>query len=64
MSLINKPWHLEHRMPRKPTPRQRVEWHLEHARNGRCRPMPDGVKALIRSLELEAPPTGAEGERD
>lgn len=64
MSRINKPWHLEHRMPRNPTPRQRAEWHREHARNCQCRPMPEGMKALIRSLGLEDAPARADVERD
>jgi hypothetical protein len=37
---INKEWHLKHRMPKNPTPEQRLEWHVEHQKNCSCRPLP------------------------
>jgi hypothetical protein len=37
---INKPWHESHRMPRNPTTQQRITWHLEHAQECACRPIP------------------------
>ena len=36
---INAEWHAEHKMPKNPTLDQRVQWHLEHARNCACRPV-------------------------
>jgi len=48
-------WHEQNRMPKNPTPQQRVEWHIEHARNCQCRPIPDGVIALLKALGVEAP---------
>jgi hypothetical protein len=33
---INKNWHLKNKMPEKPTPKQRLKWHLEHAKNCDC----------------------------
>ncbi|MGE0159277.1 MAG: hypothetical protein AB7T31_07670 [Gemmatimonadales bacterium] len=36
-SKINAEWHRAHRMPKNPTPKQRLEWHLAHARACSCR---------------------------
>jgi len=36
---INAKWHLENKMPKKPTLDQRIKWHLEHAKNCSCRPL-------------------------
>jgi hypothetical protein len=43
MGKINKEWHLENKMPKRPTLDQRVEWHVAHAKNCNCRK----VKGLI-----------------
>jgi hypothetical protein len=37
MNNINKVWHLANKMPHKPTLDQQVKWHVEHARNCKCR---------------------------
>ena len=37
---LNKEWHLGHPMPPKPTEAQRLAWHIEHAKNCQCHPMP------------------------
>lgn len=42
-SKLNRDWHHEHRMPAKTTMEQRLEWHLEHAKNCGCRPIPEKV---------------------
>jgi hypothetical protein len=39
-SKLNKDWHHEHRMPANATIEQRLKWHLEHAMNCGCRPIP------------------------
>jgi hypothetical protein len=36
-SRINATWHEAHKMPSKATLDQRVEWHVEHLRECRCR---------------------------
>jgi len=36
---INKNWHLKNKMPRNPTPKEKLRWHLEHAKNCACRPL-------------------------
>jgi len=44
---INKEWHLANRMPEKPTLEEKINWHILHARNCSCRPIPDSIKKDI-----------------
>jgi hypothetical protein len=46
MTKTNRTWHA-HRMPKNPTTQQRIDWHVAHAANYGCRPIPQGVAALI-----------------
>jgi hypothetical protein len=66
MSKTNKLWHAQHRMPKNPTPEQRIEWHVEHARHCRCRPIPESVLAMLGDRVIETPLHGegqpADGE--
>lgn len=59
MATINREWHQLHKMPKNPTSEQRIAWHVEHAKHCRCRPIPEGVYALMQrvgvSLDTEAP---------
>jgi len=50
MSPTNRLWHQQNRMPKNPTPAQRVAWHLEHAKHCHCRPIPAGVAAGVAAL--------------
>jgi hypothetical protein len=34
-------------MPKNPTMEERVDWHLEHARQCACRPIPDEIRKEI-----------------
>jgi len=43
-------------MPKNPTPQQRVEWHVEHAKHCQCRPIPAGVLALIEATDVRGDP--------
>jgi len=36
---INAEWHTKNRMPKNPTLDERVEWHLQHIKNCKCRPL-------------------------
>jgi hypothetical protein len=36
-SKINAVWHKVHRMPKKASTDQRIEWHLAHLKNCACR---------------------------
>lgn len=49
---INKEWHLKNRMPKNPTLEQRIEWHLNHAKNCSCRPIPEKLKAQIKARKF------------
>ena len=40
---MNAEWHRKNRMPARATLRQRTKWHLEHARECGCRPIPGSV---------------------
>jgi hypothetical protein len=45
---INKEWHLKHRMPKNPTPEEKIKWHKEHAKHCDCRPIPEKLAEEIR----------------
>jgi hypothetical protein len=42
-SKLNRAWHEKHPMPPKATIEVRAAWHLEHAEQCGCRPMPQSV---------------------
>jgi len=46
--MINKEWHLAHKMPKDPTIDQRISWHAEHSKNCSCRPMPDDISKTTK----------------
>ena len=48
---INKEWHMAHPMPQHPTLEQRISWHMAHAKNCACRPIPDNLMQIIRNRE-------------
>jgi hypothetical protein len=50
-SKLNADWHRKNRMPKNPTPRQRVKWHVEHAKVCACREMPASIRALIEAAK-------------
>ena len=37
---INATWHLANKMPKNPNLEKRITWHIEHANNCLCRPVP------------------------
>jgi hypothetical protein len=44
---LNADWHLTNRMPKNATLEQRVAWHVGHAANCECRPMPASIRAVL-----------------
>jgi len=44
---INKEWHKENSMPKRATLNQRIQWHVNHARECGCRPIPESLKAKL-----------------
>ena len=54
---LNKAWHEAHKMPKNATLEQRLEWHLSHAFNCRCREMPAKIREeLVARGLLDATP--------
>ncbi|MDO8657900.1 MAG: hypothetical protein Q7K55_04120 [Candidatus Levybacteria bacterium] len=37
---INKNWHEKNKMPKNPSIKDRIKWHLSHSKNCACRPIP------------------------
>ncbi|HLN77156.1 MAG TPA: hypothetical protein VK204_08930 [Nocardioidaceae bacterium] len=52
---MNRDWHLAHVLGSKAPMDRRVEWHLEHARECGCGPIPPSVKAEIRARGMDVP---------
>jgi hypothetical protein len=51
MTKTNRLWHARNRMPKNPTAQQRTAWHLAHASNCACRPIPKGVVVLMNTID-------------
>jgi hypothetical protein len=47
---LNAAWHRAHPMPKNPTRAERTAWHVEHARECACRPVPLAIQAQLRDL--------------
>jgi hypothetical protein len=46
---LNKTWHAKRKMPKNPSLVQRVNWHIAHAKNCGCRPMPASILSALKS---------------
>ena len=46
---INKEWHLGNQMPKNATPRERLDWHLAHAKACACRPLTAEFLAKLKA---------------
>jgi hypothetical protein len=55
MARINAEWHEANPMPNKPTPEQRIAWHVAHAQNCMCRGIPRGVLKLMQERGIPLP---------
>jgi hypothetical protein len=53
MSRINAKWHSANKMPKNSTLDQRVEWHVEHARNCQCRPLAGKILEEIKKRKIK-----------
>lgn len=47
---INKEWHLKNKMPKNPSQKERIKWHLKHAKHCACRPMSEKLKEEIEKF--------------
>ena len=54
-SKLNREWHLGHRMPAKATLEQRLEWHLEHAKNCQCRAITGKIAEEMQKRGIPIP---------
>jgi len=53
--MINKKWHLENKMPKNPSQKERMEWHIEHNKNCGCRKPTESISRQIEEyLESKA----------
>src|SRR5687768_11540627 len=44
MAKLNKNWHAKHKMPKKATLSQKIQWHADHTRECACRPIPKSIQ--------------------
>jgi hypothetical protein len=44
---VNAKWHKKHKMPKNPSAKQRIKWHLAHAKHCDSRPIPEKLLTLI-----------------
>ena len=45
---INAKWHKANPMPKKSTDNQKIQWHVDHARECACRPIPKSILAKMK----------------
>jgi hypothetical protein len=48
---INKDWYEKNRMPKNPTLKQQMEWHIAHATNCVCRQPTEKLRAEIERYQ-------------
>jgi hypothetical protein len=48
MGKINEKWHRAHRMPKNPTAKERLDWHMAHAKACGCRELTPSALARLR----------------
>lgn len=52
---LDREWHALHPMPPKATLEQRIDWHVAHAANCGCRPIPARLLEEMARRGLTAP---------
>lgn len=52
---INRKWHAMHKLGRKATLEERLNWHVKHAANCNCREMPPTIKRELEARGLLVP---------
>ena len=50
--MINKAWHLKHRMPDNPSLEQRIQWHIAHAKACGCREIPPAIMKELKKRKI------------
>ncbi|WP_224701754.1 hypothetical protein [Devosia aquimaris] len=56
---MNRDWHDAHPMPEHATLEQRLAWHLDHAAQCACRPIPDSILTVMTERGIAVPPRPA-----
>jgi hypothetical protein len=51
---MNAQWHAKRKMPRSANLDQRIQWHLDHAKQCGCRPIPPRLLQEIRQRRKNA----------
>lgn len=52
---LNREWHLTHKLPRNASLEERLNWHMLHAENCRCREMPESIRRELEARGWTAP---------
>jgi len=52
---INREWHAAHKLDRKATLEERLNWHVKHAANCDCREMPPTIRRELEARGLLEP---------
>jgi hypothetical protein len=55
METASRLWHEQNKMPKNPTPQQKIDWHIEHAKHCQCRPIPESVLTLMKEHKVALP---------
>ncbi|WP_338721752.1 hypothetical protein [Devosia sp. XK-2] len=55
MQAINRQWHEEHKMPPNARMDERIDWHMAHAAQCGCRPIPPSVLKAMEQRGLLVP---------
>jgi len=50
---LNKKWHDKHSMPHDASEVRRIKWHIAHAKNCGCRPIPAKLLEIIEKRAAE-----------
>lgn len=55
MAKVNRKWHDKNKLPKGAKTKERVKWHLAHAKQCACRPIPAKIQRSIEKLEAVQP---------
>lgn len=64
MRKIKKEWHAKNRMPKNPTPGQRIEWDVEHGKNSARPEMPREIALEVQKLQTSDIPDKEKRDRE
>jgi hypothetical protein len=55
MAKVNAAWHQAHKLARDASLDERIDWHVKHAAECACRPIPRSIQAELERRGLNAP---------